>query len=147
MGKNALRDNLGDKNVAIGESTLDAGSSSSAVESVALGYQALTAATNGKNVAAGAYSLSGVTTGSNNVAIGWNSGSIVEGGQKCIFIGKGANASGANVTDEIAIGADLTGGGSNTARIGQSAVFLEANIADGATPLGPQVLMYELKTT
>ena len=132
VGREALKSCTGANNVAVGAGSLVA--SGSAASCVAVGVSALAASTGSYNVAGGAHSLSNVDSGSSNTALGYNSGSVLEGGQKCIYIGKGAQASGADVTDEIAIGCDLTGGGSNKARIGQSAVHMEIDITDAGTP-------------
>jgi len=73
------------------------------------------------NTLVGGTSGSAITTGANNICIGFQAGS--EGvnlttGAKNILIGNFSNTSAVDVEQEIVIGYDIGGGGTNTVRIG-----------------------------
>jgi hypothetical protein len=64
-------------------------------------------------------------TGNNNVAIGYNAGNVgnvVVGGSSLVLIGYETATSGFSDTNEISIGASVTGAGSNTAVIGNASI-------------------------
>jgi hypothetical protein len=64
-----------------------------------------------------------ISTGSNNTAIGYNAGSLSSVGQRCIYIGSGANPVASTTSyrqEEIVIGTNISGNGSNTTTIGPS---------------------------
>ena len=71
VGKEAGEDSDGDNNVAIGKQSLDA-SNSTASNTVAVGYQALTSLTSGAGNTAVGYQVNyAITTGANNTGVGF----------------------------------------------------------------------------
>jgi hypothetical protein len=91
------------------------------------GYQALFSNTSGNyNIAIGNWALRRNITGSNNVAVGDEAGATVFGGatnitpENSVFIGKGTKSGTNNDTNQIVIGYNAIGDGSNTARIGNT---------------------------
>jgi hypothetical protein len=110
------------------------------------GFRALNANTTGTyNSALGAVALYSNTTGSNNVAVGpaagygpgSGGGAANTTGSNNIFIGTKSVGLGAADENEIVIGANLTGLGSGTVRIGDPAVVtttaLAGNVGIGTT--------------
>lgn len=90
LGNQALSNNLGTSNTAIG-------------------YQALiNNANSSQNTALGATALESNTTGQYNTAVGVGSGSTNESGDNNTFLGYGANTSTVNGTKRIAIGYNAT---------------------------------------
>jgi hypothetical protein len=93
---------------------------------VAVGRATLSSSRAGSgNVAFGNSALSNVITGSDNIAIGSFSGAGFLAGDltfssRSVFIGYAAYASQSSSTNEIVIGADATGFGSNTATLGNT---------------------------
>jgi hypothetical protein len=115
----------GSYNVALG--AFAAESNSTALYNTAVGYFALNSAAGSNNVAVGSESL-GSHNGNNNVALGSFAGryrgigiSALGNGTGGIYIGYQARGSLANRTNEIVIGTDALGLGSNTAVIGATA--------------------------
>ena len=107
-GENSLRDNTtGDANTAIGNSAI--GDNTTGNFNTAMGY----------------LSLDHNTTGASNVALGYlagrsikNSGGNSTNANNSIYIGAQTKAGAANVTEEIVIGYQAEGNGSNTTTIG-----------------------------
>jgi hypothetical protein len=128
MGVNALHDTTtGSENVAIGYNASNKNVSGN--RNVALGYLALTDNTSDENTAIGSRALDAKVGGTRNVAIGWESGTYyqsVAANQKnvlandCIYIGARAFAQASGNTNEIIIGKEAIGNGSNTVTIGGS---------------------------
>ena len=120
-------------NVAIGEESLRASTSSN---QTAVGYQAFHAATGGGNAGVGAYSFYYLTTGDYNIALGGFAGFSIaagSGSSKNIFIGTeaGFHASQATtVSNSIAIGYNAYTTASNQVVLGNSSVT--ATILRGA---------------
>jgi hypothetical protein len=115
----------GSYNVAVG--AFAAQSNSTALYNTAVGYFALNSAAGSNNVAVGSESL-GSHNGNNNVALGSFAGryrgtgsASLGSGTGGIYIGYQSRGSGANRTNEIVIGTDALGLGSNTAVIGATA--------------------------
>jgi hypothetical protein len=106
-------------NVAVGDQALQ---NNTGASNVAVGYQALHSNT-GKwyNVAVGYQALS-LSTGTSNVALGTSAGYHITNGSNNIFIGYSADANSASDYNEIVIGYNITGHGSNTITIGNSAI-------------------------
>jgi len=126
VGSSALTTNTtGAYNTAIGDSALS--SNTTASNNTAVGYQAMYANTTGASNTAVGYGAGGnVTTGTNNIFIGQNAGNtstaITTGGQN-IHLGVATIASANNVDYEHIIGFNLTGKGTQTTFIGQSACY------------------------
>ena len=128
IGYESLRFNdVGTYNVAIGDTALNGNRSGNF--NVGIGNDALVSNTTGlRNVGVGADSLSTNQTGSDNIAIGFEAGLNVESGNgglngtanDSIFIGKGTKASVTNGTNEVVIGTDAIGNGSNTITLGNT---------------------------
>lgn len=145
LGQNAMLNNTsGFYNMAIGSQTLQACTTASG--NVGVGAGCLSAVTTGgSNIGIGGYVAQSITTGSNNIGIGPNalykiattSGNIGIGfsagwyladgstsntnSAYSMYLGYGSRASIAGVTNEIAIGYNAIGSGSNTTTIGSSA--------------------------
>lgn len=164
IGQGALRTLVsGRENTAIGRQSLFActGSFNTAVGlaslfsniggeyNTGLGRNALAANTEGDyNVSVGESSLRGITTGDYNVGIGYIAGRYIADGSTAnkttdnsVYIGYGTRASADGVTNEVAIGYNAIGGGTNTIVLGGSAVttvFTPSLSVDGRIELTQQ---------
>ena len=126
IGYESLRFNdVGTFNVAIGDTALQGNRSGDF--NVGVGNDALVSNTTGlRNVGVGSDSLSQNQTGNDNVALGFEAGQNISGGglngttNDSIFIGKGTKASVTNGSNEIVIGTDAIGNGSNTITLGNT---------------------------
>lgn len=96
-----------------------------------IGHQALLLASSGtgNNTGVGYNSLYNVTTGANNTAIGYRSGKFIADGSTAnqtsgtsVYVGADTKASANGDSNEIVIGYNTTGNGSNTTTIGNSSV-------------------------
>lgn len=112
-------------NVALGaqalQSTLTGG------DNLAMGHLALGTATSAGGVAVGSYALGSITSGGFNVGIGYAAGYYYGAGVSAnqtsaysIYIGYQARASADGNTNEIVMGKDTVGNGSNTVTIGNT---------------------------
>ena len=127
VGSSALRDNVsGGNNVAVGKQALQ---SSTGDNNVSLGATALRSATSADdNTAVGHRALFSVTTSGGNVALGKDAGRLRDGGSSLqlpsasLFLGAYTKAATTSGTNEIVIGYDVTGNGSNTVTIGNSSI-------------------------
>ncbi len=143
IGKEVLLSNtLGGYNVGIGNVSLYSNTTGS--NNLALGNLTLNANTTGNsNTGVGTSSLLFNTTGSNNTgyggnslynnidgagntAVGFDAGRYYNGttgsnttSEECVLIGKGASVSADAVTNEVVIGVDAIGKGSNTVVLGE----------------------------
>ena len=147
IGFASLRQNVNNSNTAIGSESLRYNTSGSA--NTAIGVESLITNTIGiQNTATGASSLYSNTsgnnnvgdgygalvfnsTGSNNIAVGHNSGKFIADGvtsnaisNNSVFLGQATKALANNQTNQIVIGYDATGLGSNTSVIGNSSTTL-----------------------
>jgi 3D (Asp-Asp-Asp) domain-containing protein len=126
IGYNVLFANTsGTDNVAVGESALI--SNGAGNENTAVGRVALAANTSGANNSAlGNRALLRISSGSNNIGIGSSAGEIIASlanlttANQSIFIGNSTKALANNQTNQIVIGYNTTGLGSNTTIIGNS---------------------------
>ena len=164
IGKNALTAFTGGSyNTAIGSGTLDAIISSSNFRNTGVGYNALGSGTTlVGNTSVGYEALLNIS-GEYNVALGYNAGKLIFGGNKTlgdnnVYIGANTDSAAADTDNEIVIGANATGNGSNSATYGDANVtkhiFTAGNVGigtsspadaldvNGAIRLGDQ---YELK--
>lgn len=104
---------------------------STAVNNTALGANAHSGCITGSNnVAIGYATFFNAATGSQNTALGYNAGRFIADGvtalvnvTSCTYIGMGSRASADGITNEIAIGLNAVGSGSNTATLGNSATL------------------------
>lgn len=119
VGEIPTNSGLSSNTVGIGKATL--GTLATGSNCVAVGYSAATALISGnKNTSIGAFSSVG-STGSENTSVGYNAGynASAANPNQSIYLGAEAKASG-SVTNEIVIGYNATGDGSNTAVIGNT---------------------------
>jgi hypothetical protein len=129
FGEGALDSNTtGSNNTAFGYFSLSGvsgGAGNTAIGSSSL----ISVNVGGQNTAIGTQSLANSTTGFNNVAIGSNAGRYITGGtvaniltNQSIFIGSLTKALADNQTNQIVIGHDATGLGSNTVVLGNDSI-------------------------
>jgi hypothetical protein len=129
LGYRALYNNVtGNGNVAVGYEALI---SNLANDNTAVGMFALNANTSGaSNTAVGKFALVNSTTASNNTAIGVNAGSYLTNGSTAnktsnnsVYLGVGTKASADGNTNEIVIGYNTVGNGSNTVTVGNNSII------------------------
>ncbi len=129
IGANALLNNTtGSYNIANGFASLINNTTGS--NNIALGsYSSMNNSTGGNNVAIGWNSLRNSTTGSINVAIGDSSGRYIADGTTAnttcdysVYLGSLTKPLADDDQNEIVIGYNATGAGSNTATIGNSSI-------------------------
>jgi hypothetical protein len=128
VGYESLRNTTtGQYNTAVGQSSLFSNTTGS--QNTAIGLNALLSnTTGGSNVAVGLDGLQHNTTGSSNTAIGYNAGTHITGGStpnttatNSVFIGRDSKANADGQTNQIVIGQNAVGNGSNTATFGNTA--------------------------
>ena len=121
IGTSAGRYSTGASNVNIGhQAGQGANSSSTFTNTVAVGYQALTALTTGAgNTAVGYQAGDAITTGFNNTLIGHETGGGLTTGQQNVEIGKNNKTN--NNSYRVSVGYN-TGGGSESVAIGNNAL-------------------------
>jgi len=132
IGRDSLKVTTTTGNVAIGESSLTA--TTSGANNTAVGRLSMQSnTTGGNNTSIGNASFFANTTGSNNVAIGVESARFISGGitnstiqNQSVFIGHSTRPLADNQTNQIVIGYNETGLGSNTTIIGNSSTTLTA---------------------
>ena len=146
FGSNAIRLNTtGSFNSAVGYYSL--GANSTGIYNSGLGFNALFNNSTGYyNTAIGSKSLFGNTTGSFNTASGYNSGRFIADGTTAnatsnysLYLGSNTKALADGDTNEIVIGYNAIGAGSNTATLGNTSItttILRGNVklpADNAS--------------
>jgi hypothetical protein len=143
LGASALNANTtGDSNSAVGYFALlgnTTGSTNTAVGLSALRFNT----TGGSNSAIGALALNANTTGSSNSAVGFAAGRFISGGSTAntvtndsVYLGADTKALANNQTNQIVIGHNATGIGSNTAVLGNDSIAttaLKGNVGIGTT--------------
>jgi hypothetical protein len=130
----------GQYNTALGQSSMF--TATTAAQNVAIGLNALLYTTSGgSNVVVGLDGLMHNTTGSSNTAIGYNAGTHITGGatpnttaSNSVFIGRDSKAAADGQTNQIVIGQNAVGNGSNTATFGNTATT--ANYFTGSVNAG-----------
>ena len=140
VGRNSLRQADGDmeKNTAIGFAVLEDGNNNSVLRNTGVGYAALNVAGTGgavcdNNVALGTNAGVAVTSGDANAFIGTYCGDNITSGNYNTYLGYNCEASAYSVDTEIAIGNGLTGGGTETVRIGISSDYITCDFGENAT--------------
>jgi hypothetical protein len=162
LGNQALRDNIdGDFNVAVGNQTMAFTTNSS--NNTAVGYRALyqaqsdsntaigqgafnslqSSTSSGGNTGIGQEVLNKITSGRRNVGVGYAAGQKYGGGNNnvvtandSVFIGADSDAGGDNQTNQIVIGYNAIGLGSNTAVLGNNSIVttqLKGNVGINTT--------------
>lgn len=142
FGWNTLKSNTsGYVNTAIGASALS--NNISGFGNTAIGTEALYDSNGMLNNAIGYYALRNITTGVANIGIGYGAGQFITGGvavnqtsSNSIYIGYLTKASADGNTNEIIIGYDVIGNGSNTVTLGNTSIVttvLRGNIGIGIT--------------
>jgi hypothetical protein len=143
MGSQALRENTtGTNNVAIGGNTLQNNTTSNS--NVAIGGYALFNLTSGHyNTAIGYNAIGKQRTGTATTAIGYNAGAVIADSTTdnsiCnygLYLGGNTKASTLNNTNEIVIGYNAIGNGSNSVTLGADTItktILRANVGIGTT--------------
>jgi hypothetical protein len=143
VGSDALRFNsTGGNNAAVGYFSLrnnTTGSNNSAVGGNALNNNT----TGGSNSAVGGNALSSNTSGGSNCAFGFSAGRFIAGGatanaitNNSVYLGNDTKALASGQTNQIVIGYDATGIGSNTAVLGNDSIVttaLKGNVGIGTT--------------
>ena len=140
IGYSSLLVSTANRNTAVGVETLRVNSTGQ--NNTALGYRAMYYnETGSSNVALGFSALWRLTSGIRNVVVGDQSGIYTSTGNltvanDSIFIGAGAKALGDNQTNQVVIGRQAQGLGSNTVVLGNSSVVttqLQGNVGIGTT--------------
>jgi hypothetical protein len=132
VGSSTLAYGSGVYNVAFGYNALGGSSLGSSSYNVALGTSAASAQTTGaQNTIVGNEALLNNTTGSNNLVLGTYAGNFISGGvtaatviNNSILIGHSVKVLASSQTNQIVIGYQSTGQGSNTTSIGNSSTTL-----------------------
>ena len=126
-------------NTAIGNQSLF--TNSTGEQNTANGYKSLRLNTGSYNTANGTYSLEGNETGTYNTAIGQSAGSFIANGQTpnttsdySVYLGANTKASADDAQNEVVIGYNAIGGGSNTVTLGNTSVTKV--ITSGAITVG-----------
>jgi hypothetical protein len=131
----------GGRNTAVGSAAMltNVGGSNN----LALGTDALRNATANSNTAVGSYSLRTNINGSNNVAVGKDSGTFLSNGTtevtattNGVFIGSGTSPAANGQNNQIVIGYQAIGIGSNSVVIGNDSItktLLKGNVGIGTT--------------
>jgi hypothetical protein len=137
----------GSDNTALGTFALFTNVSSS--ENTALGSRALQLNTGGSNTAVGVSSLFANTTGSNNSSFGQRAGRFIADGTTAnavtansVYIGAETKALASGQTNQIVIGHQAIGIGSNTAVLGNDSIVttaLKGNVGIGTTSPGSKL--------
>ena len=144
IGSGATDTNQGSFNVGIGRSALS--KATTARFNVSIGDLALRDITTGYgNVGIGINTGYLITSGQNNITMGYYAGDRITTGHQNICIGALSDVSAAGDINEIAIGYNVTGKGSNTVTIGNSSItdnYFQGNIVEqkgtGAFYFGPK---------
>ena len=142
IGTSTLFSNTtGGNNVAIGSSGL--GSNISGNANTAIGQGSLQSSTSSNNTAIGQASLSSITSGGNNIAFGRLAGrfiadksTLLTSIDNSVLLGYQTSPLGQAQTNQIVIGYNATGLGSNTAVIGDTNIVttaLRGNVGIGTT--------------
>jgi hypothetical protein len=151
IGYASLRLNTsGANNIAIGSAAME--SNDSGANNVVIGNTTLGSSLNSSgNVAIGSIVFGDSSVAVDNVAIGneaayyaiaYEGADVVDTPSKCIYIGSKTLASSISPTNEIVIGAEALGNGSNTITLGNSsitAVHTSGLITSGGSPVSRKV--------
>lgn len=134
------------------ESLAIGGSNNSAPQSVAVGYQSLSADTAGENTGVGYQALIatssgagntavgrgvaiGVTTGGKNTALGWRTGVVITTGSNNLFLGAEADATANNLTNAVAIGYQASVAANDSMSLGNASMKVGIHTSTPASAL------------
>ena len=142
IGYEASRNNTtGESNISIGYQALRG--NATGINAVAIGHLALTNNIGNNNIAVGFQALINNSTGYGNVSIGSYSGAFIANGSTAnqtsntsVYLGYNSKALADGDTNEIVIGYNAIGSGSNTATIGNTSItstLLNGNVGIGTT--------------
>ena len=136
IGSHSNRHTSGNNNVAVGyEAGLGVTGTSTFANTVAVGYQSLTALTTGaSNTAVGYQAGAALTTGANNTFIGSNNGASLTTQSNNILIGKDIAPTAVSMSNTIAIGNDiLSSAAAGTWASQGNSVFIGHEVAKNVT--------------
>ncbi len=156
IGTEALRYSTDGYNTAVGGLSLYENTTGTA--GTGIGYHALFSNTTGNyNIGIGYDALYGNTDGAFNIAIGVSAGKYITGGSTAnttgdynIFIGQDTKANADNDQNEIVIGYNATGLGSNTVVLGNDSITttaLNGNVGIGTTSPSANLDIASTKTS
>ena len=140
IGASVLIFNTGDKNTGIGAGSMYY--NSTGYSNTGIGYGSLSGnSTGNQNTGIGDNALTFLGAGSNNVALGFQAGKYTTVGaltssDNSVFLGTNSGALGDGQTNQIAIGYDTAGNGSNSATLGNDSItktILKGNLGLGTT--------------
>ncbi len=122
-----INNSSGTSNTAVGSSTLNALTSGSA--NTAIGFSSLGGTNGTNNTGVGNSSLRNITSGSLNTAVGAEAGRYISDGvtnltssDNSVFLGMSARPLANSQTNQIVIGHNAIGAGSNTATLGNTSI-------------------------
>lgn len=156
IGVSALYTNTtGGQNFALGFHSLY--DNSTGEQNLGIGTYSLVANTTGNyNVALGNVALFYNTTGSGNVSLGYDSGSFnkdwgtMTNNNYCVYIGYDSKGSASGNTNEIAIGFNVDGNGSNSVTLGNDSItktILKGNVGLGTNSPTQKLEIYQSSGT
>jgi hypothetical protein len=151
VGFQALQDSTSgvDNNTALGYQALKANTTGD--DNTAIGNQALVNTTTKGNTAVGSLALQGNTGGSDNTAIGFNAGRFIANGSTSntsgdtsVFLGTSTKALADSQVNQIVIGHNATGLGSNTVVLGNNSIVttaLKGSVGVGTTVIDASAIL------
>jgi hypothetical protein len=130
VGRSALAANTGSSNTAIGQQSLS--NNTTAAANTAIGHQSLfNNSTGASNSVVGQLALSNNTTGDRNSAVGFAAGRFIADGStsnsvttNSVYLGNDTRALASGQTNQIVIGHQAVGAGSNSVTLGNDSVTL-----------------------
>jgi hypothetical protein len=135
-GNGAWTNSKSEYNTVVGGAAMT-GNLASVVYSAVFGYRAGESITEARaSTIVGGIGGANLATGYGNVILGYNGANTLTGGAYNTYLGYQADASGANVNDEIVLkaGSDtLAGGGTETVRIGVDSDYITNDFGENAT--------------
>ena len=128
VGHHSLTNNTASNNTGVGMNSLE--NNTTGQYNSALGVQALQSNTDGvRNTAIGAAAIDQITTGNDNVVIGYTAGRYISDGttnntklNNSILIGANTRVNAVDQTNQIVIGHNAIGNGSNTVQLGNTSI-------------------------
>ena len=131
----------GDSNVLIGKGAGELVTAQS--HNIFIGTEAGKANTLGSNVGIGSGVLEASTSASDNVAVGHAAGNNLETGDNNIYIGRDTRAGAVDAANEVVVGNQATGKGSNTVVLGNASTTVWLPYDDNGVDLGSAALSFK----